>query len=75
MMPDPGSVGQVVIEPRQPLRRLRHLDDLQRESVSAQRAAEDVERRAELGGDIVDDAVVGGGGAAEHRELSGQPWR
>ena len=71
-MPVPGRSGRTVGQPRQPLGLRGHVDDAQRQTGAGQRTAQDEQVVAELAGDIGDDAVVGGGGAGQHRHARRQ---
>ena len=63
-------------QPCQALRRLRQLDDLEPQTRPRQRTAVNTQRlaagRRQLLEHVADDAVVGGGGRAEHRNLGAE---
>ncbi len=71
MIPEPGSCSERCGEPGQPLGLAVQPQRAEREAVATERAAERGELGAELFADVGDDAVVGGGGAAEHRHGGG----
>ncbi len=67
--PRPGQFGDGLGEPGEAFGLPVELDGAQREAVAAERPAERGELRAQLIGDVGDDAIVGGRGAAEDRHL------
>ena len=63
---------QRVDQPREALRLRREVHDVERQALALERAADEHEIVAELRDDVVDDAVVGGRGGAEHGHVGRQ---
>ena len=71
-MPVPGSVGRCCASQASRSAGDGRSSTSRREALAVERTAEHDEVVAELGDDVVDDAVVGGRGGAEHRDARGQ---
>ena len=72
MMPQPSMLRERVDQPREPLRLRRQVHDVEGEALAFERTADEHEIVAELTDDVVDHAVVGGCGGAEHRHVGGE---
>jgi hypothetical protein len=63
-----GKLRDGLDEPRHALGGVRLRRPLEREALAVERSAMDVDVAAELRDDVVDHAVVGGRGGAQHRD-------